>query len=155
MRLQHRRSPGRCPARGQRRGRDGTTLEHRSDRRTAMICPVVRFELSAAEPERARHFYRAAFGWHTVAVPDTGYTQLLTAGPDAPGAINGGLVHDAAPNAAPVIVVQVTDVAATLYDVEHVGGRRVTGPVPIGDHGHSAAVTDTEGNTIGLWQPTR
>jgi predicted enzyme related to lactoylglutathione lyase len=59
---------------------------------------VVHFEIPADDVERARGFYREAFGWQLAPVPDMDYTMVTTtpSGPEGmptePGAINGGML---------------------------------------------------------------
>ena len=44
---------------------------------------VVHFEIPFDDGDRARTFYREAFGWQVMAVPDMDYTMVMT-GPSDP-----------------------------------------------------------------------
>jgi predicted enzyme related to lactoylglutathione lyase len=121
---------------------------------------VVHFEIPFDDGARARSFYADAFGWQATELPGMGYTLLTTGpsseteGPTEKGFINGGMFGregwPAVP--APVITIDVEDVEAALEKVEQLGGKTVLGKQAVGDMGWSAYFTDTEGNTIGLWQ---
>jgi predicted enzyme related to lactoylglutathione lyase len=119
---------------------------------------VVHFEIPADDVERARGFYREAFGWQLAPVPDMDYTMVTTtpSGPEGmptePGAINGGMLARQGPIKGPVITVDVDDMDAALKKVQQLGAKTVTGRQAVGDMGFSAYFEDTEGNVIGLWQ---
>ena len=122
---------------------------------------VVHFEIPFDDGERARSFYTEAFGWDTQSMPGMGYTLVTTGpsspaeGPSEPGFVNGGMFsRDAWPGGAPapVITIDVDDIETALTRVEELGGKTVLGKQPVGDMGWSAYFTDSEGNTIGLWQ---
>jgi predicted enzyme related to lactoylglutathione lyase len=53
---------------------------------------------------------------------------------------------------APVLVVDVDDIDATLATVERLGGSTVEAKAPVGDMGFAAYFRDPEGNLMGLWQ---
>jgi predicted enzyme related to lactoylglutathione lyase len=119
---------------------------------------VVHFEIPADDVERARGFYREAFGWQLAPVPDMDYTMVTTtpSGPEGmptePGAINGGMLARQGPVKGPTITVDVDDMDAALKKVQQLGAKTVTGRQAVGDMGFSAYFEDTEGNVIGLWQ---
>ncbi len=56
------------------------------------------------------------------------------------------------PVRAPVVTIEVDDIAAALKTVESLGGRTARETFPVGDMGLAAYFTDTEGNVVGLWQ---
>jgi uncharacterized protein len=123
-----------------------------------MAGAVVHFEIPADDVERARGFYRDAFGWNVNPMPEMGYTILGTTPtndqgmPDAPGAINGGMFERADDIATPVITIDVDDIDAALTKVESLGGKTVRPRMEVGDMGFAAYFTDSEGNLMGLWQ---
>lgn len=58
---------------------------------------VVHFEIPFQDGDRARSFYREAFGWQTMEMPEMGYTIVMTgpsgdSGPAESGFINGGML---------------------------------------------------------------
>jgi predicted enzyme related to lactoylglutathione lyase len=122
---------------------------------------VVHFEIPADDVERARGFYRDAFGWRIDPMPEMDYTMVSTtpSGPDGmptePGAINGGMMPRQGPVTSPVITVNVDDVDAALAKLEQLGGKTITGRQAVADMGFSAYFQDTEGNVVGLWQTAR
>jgi predicted enzyme related to lactoylglutathione lyase len=119
---------------------------------------VVHFELPADDVERARNFYRDAFGWQLDPMPELDYTIVRTTPtdergmPTEPGAINGGMFARQSPFNGPVITVDVDDIDQALARVEELGGKTVMGRQAVGDMGFTGYFTDTEGNLVGLWQ---
>src|SRR4051794_29554373 len=58
---------------------------------------VVHFEIPYDDGDRARGFYREAFGWQLQSMPGMGYTLVSSGpsddtGPTEPGFINGGMM---------------------------------------------------------------
>jgi uncharacterized protein len=112
--------------------------------------PVTWFEVHTADPDRAKAFYGAVFGW-TFDDSMPGYS-MIELGDGAP--IGGGVVHrdSTAPNDG-VFLVQVPDVAATLASVAANGGSIVTEPqeTPFGlTFGYAA---NPDGSVFGIWCP--
>ena len=125
--------------------------------------PVGHFELPAEDVDRASTFYREVFGWNVNTVPEMSYTILGTTpsndegSPNEPGAINGGMFKREGPFAAvkgPIVTLIVDDVDAALAKVNESGGSTVMDKMEIGDMGFAAYFSDSEGNTMGLWQAT-
>ncbi|WP_430333393.1 VOC family protein [Rhodococcus sp. ACT016] len=120
---------------------------------------VIHFEVPFDDGDRARNFYRQAFGWNLNEMPEMKYTGVST-GPVAesgmpaePGYIGGGMFERAeqAPTG-PVITVDVPDIEAALAKIESLGGATVSAKQPVGEMGFAAYFRDTEGNVMGLWQ---
>lgn len=121
---------------------------------------VVHFEIPYEDGDRARAFYRDAFGWDVLTMPEMGGYTLVTTGPSSqetgptePGFINGGMFgrgESASPH--PVVVVDVPDIDAALTQIEQLGGKTLVARTAVGDMGFSAYFTDTEGNITGLWE---
>ena len=122
---------------------------------------VVHFEITADDIGRAKEFYGSSFGWDLQDV-DMGngatYTTVTTVPvdekmmPKEPGAINGGLMKRSSETPSPVITVGVDSVDDALKRVEAAGGSVVTPRTEIPGMGAFAYFTDTEGNTLGLWE---
>src|SRR5690349_7089661 len=98
-------------------------------RGSVMPQPVVHFELPADDVERARTFYRDAFGWNVITVPDMDYTLLGTATttddmgrPTAAGEINGGMFARTEDLTQPLITIAVEDIdrKSTRLNSSHV-----------------------------------
>lgn len=123
---------------------------------------MVHFEIPADNPTRASKFYKDAFGWNIQKwegpMP---YWMLGTAETDEngmpknPGTINGGMAKREGPLKSIVVTVSVADIEKALERVEKAGGKTVAKKQPVGDMGFSAYFKDSEGNVVGLFQPSR
>ena len=108
---------------------------------------VVHFEVPFDDGDRARSFYKEAFGWQVMEMPDMGYTIVMTgpsndSGPTESGFINGG-------------VLDVESIDAALEKIGGLGGSTVVGKTPVGDMGFAAYFKDSEGNVMGLWETVK
>ena len=119
---------------------------------------VVHFEIPYDDGDRARSFYKEAFGWQLQSWPGGDYTMVTTGpageeGPTEPGYIGGGMLPRSESVAgSPVVVVDVESIDVALERIGELGGSTVVGKQPVGDMGFSAYVKDPEGNVIGLWE---
>ena len=121
---------------------------------------VVHFEIPFDDGDRARTFYREAFGWQVTTLPDMDYTMVTTGpsdpekGPTEPGFINGGMFQrsEQFEGKAPNIVIDVPSIDEALRGIAAAGGKTVTEKMPVGDMGFAGYFTDTEGNLMGLWE---
>lgn len=118
---------------------------------------VVHFEIPADDIERARSFYREAFGWQMQPMPEMEYTGITTTesdetGPTEPGAINGGLCSREDPITGPVVTIDVADIDQALTRVEQLGGKVAMPRQAVADMGFAAYFYDPDGNLMGLWQ---
>ncbi|NIH80451.1 VOC family protein [Amycolatopsis viridis] len=120
---------------------------------------IVHFEIPFDDGERARGFYREAFGWNVMVMPEMDYT-IVTTGPTSeqgmpaePGFINGGMFTraESAPKN-PVLTIDVPGIDAALEKIERLGGSKLVGRTEIPDMGYYAYFTDSEGNVLGLWE---
>lgn len=106
-------------------------------------------EFPADDVERAKAFYGAVFGWSFESMDGFENYYLYTAGP---GELGGGIGKRG--ENAPATVrnyIGVADVDDALAKVTANGGTIVVPKTDIG-FGWYAAVTDTEGNEIGLYR---
>ncbi len=119
---------------------------------------VVHFEIPFEDGDRAKRFYREAFGWQVQDMPDMAYTLVTSgpsgdAGPTEPGFINGGMMErEGSPSTGPIVVIDVESIDGALKTVTELGGSTVTPKMAVGDMGFAAYVKDPEGNVIGLWE---
>jgi hypothetical protein len=121
---------------------------------------VGHFEIPADNPERARKFYSAAFGWNMTDMPGMDYTMVTTGPvdekgmPKAPGFISGGIGRRGAILEHPVVTVVVDEISAAEKTIEKHGGKILQRKKPIGDGsmGWTGYFKDSEGNTVGLYQ---
>jgi predicted enzyme related to lactoylglutathione lyase len=119
---------------------------------------VVHFEVPYSDGDRARAFYREAFGWNLMEMPELNYTMASTGPvdeqsmPSEPGFINGGMFERTEDLRGPMLTIDVEDLDTALKTVESLGGKQVGEKLPIGDMGFAAYFEDPEGNILGLWQ---
>jgi uncharacterized protein len=120
---------------------------------------IVHFEIPVDDEKRAQNFYSKAFGWMVNPMPEMNYTMVGTTMsdengmPKEPGAINGGMAKRGNPVEHTVVTIHVDDIDAALKNIERLGGKTLAPKMSIGDMGFTAYFKDTEGNTVGLWQP--
>jgi predicted enzyme related to lactoylglutathione lyase len=127
--------------------------------------PVVHFEMPAEDRKRMADFYTKVFGWRTQQLgEDMGnYVLATTTDSDAngmpknPGAINGGFFQktDDKPAQYPSVVIAVEDIKEHLIKVEESGGKVLGEPMDIPGVGLYVSFFDTEGNRVGMIQPSR
>ncbi len=120
---------------------------------------IVHFEIPADDLERAKGFYGSIFGWGIEDVPDMGYTIARTVAtddqqmPTEAGAINGGMMERSANvPSSPVLTIEVGSIDDALKRIEAAGGSVMRPRTEIPGMGAFAYFTDTEGNTLGLWE---
>jgi predicted enzyme related to lactoylglutathione lyase len=121
---------------------------------------VVHFEIPFDDGDRARAFYRDAFGWQLQEWGEGSYTLVSTgptgeSGPEDAGFINGGMMRREGPGDGPIVVIDVDDIDAALAKVEELGGQTLLGRQAVGEMGWTAYFKDVEGNSMGLWQTAR
>ena len=119
---------------------------------------VVHFEIPFDDGERARNFYREAFGWQVQELPGLNYT-MVGSGPTSdqgmptePGFVNGGMLQRGRAVSGPVITIDVENIDKALEAIEKLGGATVVAKQTVGGMGFSAYFTDSEGNLMGLWE---
>jgi uncharacterized protein len=127
------------------------------------VSKVVHFEIQADDLERAKSFYRNAFGWdyQDFSPPGSGMTYWgVIAGPeDAPG-INGGLLPRSAPAPSPgagvnafVCTIEVGDYDSVHARILAAGGDVAMPKTALTGMAWQGYYIDTEGNTFGIHQP--
>ncbi len=127
--------------------------------------PVVHFEMPAEDRKRMADFYTKVFGWKTQQLgEDMGNYVLATTTdsdangmPENPGAINGGFFQktDDKPAQYPSVVIAVEDIKEHMTKVEESGGKVLGEPMGIPGVGLYVSFFDTEGNRVGMIQPSR
>jgi uncharacterized protein len=120
---------------------------------------VVHFEIPFDDGDRARGFYKEAFGWNIQQMPEMSYTMVASGPtsdegmPSEPGYINGGMFErDSYGVKTSVITIEVDSIDSTLERIGELGGSLVVAKEPIGDMGFAAYFKDPEGNVLGLWE---
>ena len=114
---------------------------------------IVHFDIATDEPQLARVFYEALFGWKMHGPPgmDDYYlieTQDLKGNPG----VGGGLGKRGEPSQRITAYVGVDDIDLYSRRVSQLGGRVVHPKMPVPGWGYLALCLDTEGNAFGLWQ---
>jgi uncharacterized protein len=128
------------------------------------VNPVVHFEMPAEDRKRIADFYTKVFGWKTEQLgEDMGNYVLATTtdsdenGPKKPGTINGGFFQktDDKPAQYPSVVIAVENIKEHIMKVKESGGKVLGEPMDIPGIGLYVSFFDTEGNRVGMIQPTR
>lgn len=127
--------------------------------------PVVHFEMPAKDNVRVSKFYKETFGWDMQQTgPEMGnYLVAHTTETDenqmvkTPGTINGGFFkYDDKPGMnTPHVVLNVDDIHEAMDLVKKNGGSIDGDTMDIPGIGIYASVIDTEGNRVGILQPSR
>ena len=117
--------------------------------------PIGWFEIGTGDPEAARRFYAAAFGWRFELME--GYS-IITTGDGHP--LQGGIqdtTRPELPEGTPVTYavpcVLVPDTAAACARVEELGGKVLVPATPTPMGLVYAHVADPDGNHLGLFTP--
>lgn len=125
--------------------------------------PVVHFEMPAENKKRVKRFYEAVFGWKMSQLgPEMGdYLLAQTTETDekgivkAPGNINGGFYQKGKDGTIPHIVIAVDDLKNSMDMVKKSGGEVLGNPMNIPGIGDFVMFKDTEGNRVGMLQPSQ
>jgi predicted enzyme related to lactoylglutathione lyase len=123
---------------------------------------IVHFEIPFDNGDRARAFYRDAFGWNIQEMPEMDYTMVAsgptaeTGMPSEAGFINGGMLKRGnGPATGPTITVDVENIDDALGTIEKYGGSTLVGRTAVGEMGFAAYFKDPEGNVMGLWETAK
>lgn len=125
--------------------------------------PVVHFEMPARDKKRAADFYSNTFGWKMQHLGEQMGNYVLATttdsdenGPKKPGAINGGFFEykDEAGFQYPSVVIAVDNLKESMEKVKNAGGEVIGEPMEIPGIGLFVSFKDTEGNRVGMLQPT-
>ncbi len=116
---------------------------------------VVHFEINADKPERAVKFYRDVFGWDIKKLEggQMEYWLAKTGDMDEVG-INGAIMPRLDLHASIINTIGVPDIDLYLKRIVECGGKIVRNKIIIPNVGIFAYVLDTEGNRVGVIQPT-
>jgi predicted enzyme related to lactoylglutathione lyase len=127
--------------------------------------PVVHFEMPAEDRKRMAEFYTKVFDWKTQQLGEEMGNYVLATTTDSdengrpkkPGTINGGFFQKTSDKPAqyPSVVIAVEDIMEHMMKVEESGGKVLGEPMDIPGIGLYVSVFDTEGNRVGMIQPTR
>jgi len=116
---------------------------------------VVHFEIPADDVERAKRFYKKAFGWKISDPHKMNYFFVETRKKGEEG-INGGLMQRKMPNQPFMNYLSVASIDASCKKVENAGGAVVMPKTEIAPNmGWIAVFKDTEGNMMGFHEPPK
>jgi len=116
---------------------------------------IVHFEIPADDLERARKFYKQAFGWKISDPWKMSYFFVETRKKGEEG-INGGLMQRKMPGQPFMNYIAVKSIDASLEKVRSAGGTICMPKTEIGTGmGWIAAFQDTEGNMMGFHEAPR
>lgn len=110
------------------------------------MAKVEHFEIPADDMDRARAFYSDVFGFQ---YEPWGEDMGMLQSPEEGGI--GGDLHQRGEVQHPTIVITVDDIDATLDAVVANGGAQLGEIQSMGESARYVYVTDSEGNTIGLY----
>ena len=111
---------------------------------------ITHVEIPSDDFERARGFYSEVFGWEMREVPQMPDYALFQSGPgESGGAI--GKRGETAPKQVRIYVT-VESLETAVAKVTELGGSVTVEITDVPGQGRYAAVVDTEGNEIGLWE---
>jgi len=112
---------------------------------------IVWFEIPADNPERAKKFYSALFGWKIEKFPGvTDYWHIDTGGGDRTR--DGGLMARKHPDQPITNYVAVASVDESAAKVEKLGGKICLPKTAVPQMGYFVICQDTENNTFALWE---
>ena len=124
--------------------------------------PVVHFEMPSINKKRVKKFYETAFGWQMTQLgKDMEDYLLATTSPmdknnmhKKKGAINGGFYQKGKQGSSTHFVISVDNLEKHIGVVKKAGGKIIGKPMDISGIGKFIMFKDTEGNRVGMLQPT-
>lgn len=116
---------------------------------------IVHFDVASEDPERAKKFYAALFGWKFQSVPEFQYNLIETTNPDGTPGVRGGLGKRMDPSQRITNYFGVKSIDAAMEQVMKLGGKLVSPKMPVRGMGYLANCIDTEGNMFGLWEENK
>ncbi|SEB58892.1 hypothetical protein SAMN04489806_1202 [Paramicrobacterium humi] len=112
---------------------------------------ITHIDIPVSDMQKAKSFYSELFGWQIAEAPGyEGYPMWR-----APNQISGGgLAPRSADFSQPRSYVEVDSIDDTIAAALEAGGRVIMQKQPISDTSWWAAITDPDGNAIGLYEGT-
>src|SRR4051794_33801102 len=113
-------------------------------------------DLSTTDPDAAKRFYGALFGWEAedAGAPEEtgGYAMFKRDGKLVAGI--GPVMGEGQP-AVWATYIATDDAAAAAAGARDAGGRAIVEPMDVMDAGRMAVLMHPAGGVVGLWQPGR
>jgi len=121
---------------------------------TAVAANIVWFEIPADNPERAKDFYGALFGWKINKFPGMGdYWHIDTGGRDETP--DGGMMKRRHPGEAITSYIAVDSADKSAAKVLKLGGTVCVAKTAVPQMGYFVICQDPENNTFALWEGTK
>ncbi len=117
------------------------------------MAKIVHFEIPIGDGDRAAAFYGSVLGWQVQRFGEEPYWLVAAGAEEEPGA-NGALTARDDTHPYPILIAGVEDLDDAIRRVRESGGTVVQEKLPIPGVGWSAYIKDTEGNVLGLFEPT-
>lgn len=114
---------------------------------------VTHFEITADDVARAKKFYETMFGWKIDSANMPGVDYWLAKTGEGEG-IDGAIMPRAYQSQPIINTVQVDNIDESIAKVKSSGGELVGEKQNIPGVGYFHYVKDTEGNLLGMMQPT-
>ena len=118
------------------------------------MATIVHFDISADEPDRAKKFYEALFGWKIALLPGPmNYHLIETTDLAGQQSIGGGISKRENPQQTGIVnYIGVPSIDESTLKVKNNGGQLIQAKQTIPGWGYLALCVDTENNTFGLFQ---
>ena len=118
------------------------------------MATIVHFDIGADNPERAKKFYEALFGWKIGTMPGfPDYYKIETTDLNNVRGVGGGLTKRDNPQQSGITnFIGVTSIDETVAKLNELGGRVIQAKQSIPGYGYVAICFDTENNLFGLFQ---
>ena len=111
---------------------------------------ITHMDIPSDDIARAKAFYAGLFGWQIAGVDGFPDYEMFSTGQERVGG-GIGLRGKTAPNAMRIYVT-VDSIEDTIAKVAGLGGSVAVEKTEVPGMGAYAALTDTEGNEIGVWE---
>ena len=117
---------------------------------------IVHFDIGSDDPERAKRFYEALFGWKMESPPGMNdYYLIETRDLEGQPGVGGGLGKRGEPGQRITSYIGVSSIDEYVAKVKQLGGKVVMPRMAVPGWGYLAICFDTEDNMLGLWQEDR
>src|SRR5512137_699767 len=107
---------------------------------------IVHFDVPAEDTARARKFYEQLFGWKYESWPGMDFYLISTKNLDGTPGVGGGLGKRMDSSQRMMNYFGVQSIDAAMKKVTSLGGKLITGKMPVPGMGYLANCIDTEGN---------
>ncbi|MDP4261358.1 MAG: VOC family protein [Bacteroidota bacterium] len=118
------------------------------------MAALIHFDISADDPERAKKFYEALFGWKAGPIAGfAGYYEIETADLNGIKGVGGGITKRQYPQQSGITnFIGVASIDESMAKVTGLGGKIVQPKQAVPGYGYLTLCTDTESNLFGLFQ---